>query len=172
MDWRDSDNLHRLHGAEADEYLRIGAAVLPANAGFSRLEEAQYVKGMTPEIFARSRPYLTLMGTGQVNMNTAPRPVLLSLPGMSEEAAGVLERTRASAQPVRSVQELSLQLSSAARSSLVEAMPRLLPLAAFETRELHVRSEGWTDGSPVHRWLNALVVRAGALGIVVFRQAS
>jgi general secretion pathway protein K len=172
MDWRDSDNLHRLHGGEADEYVRLGSTVLPANADFSRVEEAQYVKGMTPEIFARARPYLTLMGTGQVNLNTAPRPVLLSLPGMTDEAVGVLERTRGSAQPIRSVQELSLQLSSAARSTLAEAMPSLLPLASFETRELHVRSDGWADGSPVHMWLDALVVRAGAVGIVVFRKAS
>jgi general secretion pathway protein K len=172
MDWRDSDDLHRLRGAETEDYLRLGSAVLPANDAFSRLEEAQYVKGMTPEIFARARPYLTLMGTGQINMNSAARPVLLSLPGISDEAVAVLERSRTSSQPVRSVQELSLQLSSAARSRLMEAMPRLLPLAAFETRELHVRSEGWTDGSPVHRWLDALVVRAGARGVVVFRQAS
>jgi type II secretory pathway component PulK len=144
--------------------VRLGSTVLPTNAEFSRVEEAQYVKGMTPEIFARARPYLTLMGTGQVNLNMAPRPVLLSLPGISDEAVAVLERTRGSAQPIRSVQELSLQLSSAARSTLVEAMPSL--------RELHVRSDGWTDGSPVHVWLDALVVRAGAVAVVVFRKAS
>jgi general secretion pathway protein K len=177
MDWRDSDDLHRIHGGEADDYLRLGSAVLPANASFSRLEELQYVKGMTPEIFLRARPYLTVMGTGMINMNTAPRPVLLALPGMTEEAVAVLERTRDSSQPIQSMEELSLQLSSGARAELARAMSSLLPFeripaVGFDTRELHVRSEGWTDGSPVHKWIDALVVRAGGLGVVVFRRAS
>jgi general secretion pathway protein K len=172
LDWRDSDNLHRLHGAEADDYLRLGSAVLPPNEKFSRLEELRYVKSVTPEIFARARPFLTLMGTGQININSAPRPVLLALPGMSEEAVSVLLQTRGSSQPIHSVQELSARLSSGARASLIDANPELLPLAAFETRELDVRSEGWTDGSPVHEWLDALIVKAGGLGVVVFRRAS
>jgi len=172
MDWRDADNLHRLRGGEADEYLRMGSAVMPANDDFSRLEELQYVKGITPQIFARARPFLTLMGTGQINLNSAPRVVLLALPGMSDETVAVLERTRGSSQPIRGLQELSAQLSSGARASMVDAMPELLPLAAFETRELDVRSEGWADGSPVHKWIDALIVRAGSLGVVAFRQAS
>jgi general secretion pathway protein K len=172
LDWRDSDNLHRLHGAEADDYLRLGSAVLPANEKFSRLEELRYVKSVTPDIFARARPFLTLMGTGQININSAPRPVLLALPGMSEEAVSVLLQTRGSSQPIHSLPELSARLSSGARASLIDANPELLPLAAFETRELDVRSEGWTDGSPVHEWLDALIVKAGGLGVVVFRRAS
>ena len=172
MDWRDSDNLHRLHGAEVDDYLRMGSAVLPANDKFSRLEELRYVKGMTPEIFARTRQFFTLVGTGQINVNAAPRAVLLALPGIGEEAVAVLLHTRGSTQPIRSLQELSLQLSSGARATLTDAMPDLLPLAAFETRELDVRSQGWTDGSPVHEWIDALIVKAGGLGVVAFRQAS
>lgn len=172
MDWRDSDNLHRLHGAEADDYLRMGSAVLPTNGNFSRLEELRYVNGVTAEIFARVRPFLTLVGTGQINLNAAPRTVLLALPGMTEEAIAVLLQTRGSLQPIHSLQELSLQLSSGPRAVLTAAMPEILPLAAFETRELDVRSEGWTDGSPVHKWIDALVVKAGSMGVVAFRQAS
>jgi general secretion pathway protein K len=177
MDWRDTDDLHRLHGAEVDEYLRMGSPVLPANDNFSRVEELQYVKGMTPEIFARARPFLTLMGTGQINVNSAPRPVLLALPGMTDEAVAVLERMRGSSQTIQSVEELTRLLSSGAREGMVGSMAKLMPidmmpLIAFETRELDVRSEGWTDGSPVHKWIEALVVRAGGFGVVAFRQAS
>jgi general secretion pathway protein K len=172
LDWRDSDNLHRLHGAEADDYLRMGSAVLPTNGNFSRLEELRYVNAVTAETFARVRPFLTLVGTGQINLNAAPRTVLLALPGMTEEAISVLLQTRSSPQPIHSLQELSLQLSSGARAVLMAAMPEILPLAAFETRELDVRSEGWTDGSPVHKWIEALVVKAGGMGVVAFRQAS
>jgi general secretion pathway protein K len=172
MDWRDTDNLHRLRGGEANEYLQMGSAVIPSNDDFSRIEELQYVKGITPQIFARAGPYLTLMGTGQINLNAAPRVVLLALPGISDEAVAVLERTRGSSQPIRGLQELSAQLSSGARAGLIDAMPELLPFATFETRELDVRSEGWTDGSPVHKWIDALIVRAGSLGVVAFRRAS
>jgi general secretion pathway protein K len=177
MDWRDSDDLHRLHGAEGDAYLRAGSAVLPANANFSRLEELQYVNGITPEIFARLRPLLTVMGSGAINMNAAPRPVLLSLPGMTEQAVAVLQRKRGTSEPIRSLEDLSPQLSAGARASLLAAMPKLqpldmVPLVCFETWELHVRSEGWTVGSPVHKSIDAIVVRSPRLGVHVFRQAS
>ena len=172
MDWRDSDNLHRLHGAEVDDYVRAGSPVLPANGDFSRIEELRYVNGMSPEIYDRVRPFLTLVGTGQVNLNSAPRPVLLALPGMTDEAVAVLQALRGMPNAIHSLQELLLQLSSGPRAVLVAAMPELLPLASFETRELEVRSEGWNDGSPVHKWVDALVVRAGGLGVVAFRKAS
>jgi type II secretory pathway component PulK len=170
MDWRDTDDMHRLHGAEVDDYLRNGSAVLPANGGFSRVEELQNVNGMTPQIFARVRPFLTLLGTGQINLNSAPRPVLLALPGMTDEAVGVLQRFRASPTSIRSLQELSLQLSSGPRAVLTAAIPELLPLVSFDTRELEVRSEGWNEDSPVHKSIDALIVRAGRLGVVSFRK--
>ena len=40
--------------------------------------------GMTPEIYAQASPYLTTHGNGQVNLNTAPVPVLRALPGMTD----------------------------------------------------------------------------------------
>ena len=177
MDWRDSDDMHRLRGAEVDAYLRAGSAELPTNVNFSRVEELQYVKGVTPEIFARVRPFLTVMGTGVINMNAAPRPVLLSLPGMSEEAVAVLERKRGTSQPIEGLEDLSLHLSGGARSSLLAAMPKLMPLeqvplVRFLTWELHVRSEGWTDGSPVRKSFDAIVVKPSRLGVIVVRQVS
>src|SRR5690606_34426056 len=51
MDWRDQDELPRAGGAERDDYLQAGAAVLPPNAPFSRIDELRHVLGMTPEIF-------------------------------------------------------------------------------------------------------------------------
>jgi general secretion pathway protein K len=172
MDWRDADDLHRLHGAEVDDYLRMGSAVLPANGSFTRVEELQYVNGVTPEIFARARPFLTVLGTGQINLNSAPRPVLLALPGMTDEAVAVLVSFRSSSTPLHSLQDLSLQLSSGPRAVLTEAMSEVLPLAGFETRELEVMSEGWNQDSPVHKSIDALIVRAGRLGVVTFRRES
>jgi hypothetical protein len=75
------------------------------------------------------------------------------------------------------MEELSLHVSSGARAALLKAMRELMPLdmmplIGFETRELHVRSEGWTDGSPVHIVIDALIVRGGGSGVVAFKQSS
>jgi type II secretory pathway component PulK len=171
-DWRDTDDLHHLHGAEADDYLRMGSPVLPANGDFPRMEDLAYVKGVTPAIFKRVRPLLTIVGTGQINLNSAPRPVLLSLPGMTDEAVAVLERMRTGPVSIHSLQELSQQLSSGPRAVLTDAIPELTPLVSFETRELDVRSEGWSEGSPVHKQVEALVVKAGRMGVVSFRKTT
>ena len=171
MDWRDSDDLHRLHGAEAPDYLAHGSPVLPRNADFARVEELQYVKGVTPELLARARPFLTVFGSGEINLNAAPRPVLLALPGMTDEAVAVLLRQRGTAKAIHSLEELSANVSSGPRASLQKAMRVLMPLdmmplIGFETRELHVQSEGWVDGSPIHKRVDALIVRKGIGGTV------
>ncbi len=172
LDWRDADELHHLHGAEKDDYVRTGAIALPPDAPFSRVDELRYVQGMTPGVLATIRSFVTVVGTGQINLNAAPRPVLLSLPGIGEEAAAVIERMRTSSTPLTSLQELSAQLSNESRERLVAEMPDLLRLAVFGTSELEVRSEGWSDGSPDHRSIDALIVRAARRGIVVWRQSS
>lgn len=51
----------------------------PRHGDFVALHELQWVKGMTPEIYKKILPYITLFSSGQVNLNTAPRPVLLAL---------------------------------------------------------------------------------------------
>ncbi|HWL39485.1 MAG TPA: hypothetical protein VNO75_04540 [Gemmatimonadaceae bacterium] len=174
LDWRDADDLHRLNGAEREDYIRTGASALPANAPFSRVEELQFVHGMTPELFTRMIPLLTIVGTGQVNMNAAPRPVLLALPGMSEEAAAVVERMKISSKPLTNLQELAVELSADARAKFAAATPELQRLVTFQTWELEVRSEGWNVGSAVQKRIDALVARAGGGigGVVAWRKTS
>jgi len=95
MDWRDPDPLRRARGAERDDYVRAGAAELPSDAPFGSVEEFRRVRGVSEQVFRRASPYLTILGSGQVNLAAAPREVLLSLPGMTEEsAAAVLRRQR------------------------------------------------------------------------------
>lgn len=59
-DWRDSDDLRRLHGAEQKEYLAAGRSTRPKNAPFERIDELRSVIGITPEIFERVRSALTV----------------------------------------------------------------------------------------------------------------
>ncbi|HEX6616912.1 MAG TPA: type II secretion system protein GspK [Gemmatimonadales bacterium] len=169
-DWRDPDELTRGRGAERPDYLRAGALVLPANAPFESPAELRYVKGVTPELYDRVRGSLTVVGTGRINLNTASRPVLLALPGMSEQAATVLLRRRTSRRPVRSLEDLARDLSTGPREALVDATGRLLPCVVFETRELFASSEGWTIGSPVRGRVDALFARAGDATFLVWRR--
>ncbi len=51
------------------------------NARFDAVEELRMVRGVTPEAFARLRPFVTIATGGLVNINTAPREVLMALHG-------------------------------------------------------------------------------------------
>ena len=161
LDWRDVDYFRRARGAEHDDYVRAGARQLPTNADFSRVDELRDVDGMTPELYARVAPFVTVLGTGQINVNTAPRAVLLSLPGMGDESVGAIVRAQQTRRPIRSMEELTMALSSGARSSLVESMSELQQRVTFESREVVVEGEGWLEGSPVHAREEALLARGG-----------
>lgn len=69
------DNL----GAENDYYQTRTPPYPCRNGPVSALEELLWVKGMTPEGFARLRSSLTCMGDGKIDINAAPKPVLQSL---------------------------------------------------------------------------------------------
>ena len=160
LDWRDADDLHRARGAEKPAYLEARALDLPRNGPFQALGELRSVLGMTPEVYERVRPHLTLLGSGQVNLGTAPRPVLLALPGMTEEAAAVIIRLRGRRPGLSGVAELGRELSTDARRAFEAALPTLLVRATTATREVEVTSHGWLPGGPVEVRITALFVRA------------
>lgn len=56
---------------------------------FEVMEELLLVRGFTPDILQDLRPFITLYGDGQVNINTASRTVLRAL-GLSPEVADKL----------------------------------------------------------------------------------
>jgi type II secretory pathway component PulK len=106
MDWRDVDTLPRPSGAERDKYMKDEMLALPTNAGFREVEELQNVYGMTPEIYAEVSPYLSTRGTGSVNVNTAPPPVLRALPGMTDATLNRILMLRSQGRRIRNLQEI------------------------------------------------------------------
>jgi general secretion pathway protein K len=90
MDWRDADSIPRPSGAERDAYIKAGMLALPMNAPFRDVDELRDVMGMTPEIYEQAAPYLTTRGSGLVNINTAPVPVLRALPGMTDQTLNLI----------------------------------------------------------------------------------
>jgi len=112
MDWKDGDDLHRLHGAESEYYLSLPNPYKAKNAPFDTVEELLLVKGMTPEILYGSGEkkgiidFLTVNSKrGMINLNAAPKEVLAAIPGMTPEIADGIILYRQSKE-IRSIQEV------------------------------------------------------------------
>lgn len=84
-DWRDSDSSlsHPDYGAEDDYYEDLDAPYGAKDHNLETLNELLLVRGMTMEIYEKVKPYVTIYGGKEVNINTASRSVLLGL-GFSE----------------------------------------------------------------------------------------
>ncbi len=83
IDWRDSDDLVYINGAEKPQYEDAGLRYGPANKEFQRLEELQMVLGITTEIYQQLQPLITVYsGQAQVNLQLASREVLQALGGL------------------------------------------------------------------------------------------
>jgi general secretion pathway protein K len=111
VDWRDVDDLPRARGGERDAYLKADLLRLPTNQNFRDIEELLDVKGMTREVYDVISPYLTTMGSAQVNLNTAPVPVLRVLPGMTDEIVARILAARSRGQRIASVNEVMPQVN-------------------------------------------------------------
>ena len=97
-DWRDPDDLKRPNGAEAPDYQAAGLKYTPSNAPFETIGEGARVLGMTPAIFARIAPSLTVYSRARgVNPATASRDVLLSMPNATPESVDTFIAARADA---------------------------------------------------------------------------
>ncbi len=103
LDWRDENNLHRINGAEDDYYESLPNPYSCKDGPFDTVEELLLVRGVTPAIFYGS--YLNNGEEGEmdgkkglvdlvtvysrstrVDVNTAPKEVLMSIPGLNPEA--------------------------------------------------------------------------------------
>jgi general secretion pathway protein K len=91
VDWRDSDSFLSipLGSAEDSYYEDLPYPFGAKDANYEVLDEILLVKGMTPEIFERIKGYLTIYGDGRVNVNTAPKAVLVAL-GLRDDLANMI----------------------------------------------------------------------------------
>src|SRR5262249_34622792 len=60
LDWREPGSLKHLNGAKAPQYQQAGTLYGPRTAPFQSVEELQLVLGMTPALYARLAPSLTI----------------------------------------------------------------------------------------------------------------
>jgi general secretion pathway protein K len=155
LDWRDANEEHRLNGAESDFYLAQALPHRSKNADFDDVEELRQVRGVTPQLLD-GRPeapglaeYLTVVGTGAVNVNTASRVVLRAL-GLADAEVELLVGRR----PYAALTQL----------------PPALRRGAQRIRSDTFRIEAWAGGpTPAGRVLVAVVQRTvdGVRGVHV-----
>jgi general secretion pathway protein K len=166
IDWTDADDevthlpfIQRENtGAESDHYQGQSRAYPCRNRPLDTVDDLLWVKGITPEILSRLRPYLTCVGDGRININAAPKLVieslseqmdgalaqvilnhrrlkpfdspgqLRSLPGMTDNIYRTL-KDRISIRPTERYYRVTSQANMADRKSTVEALLRRNPQA-------------------------------------------
>ncbi len=81
IDWRDPDPLTQVNGgAEDPDYASAGLPYGAKDAPFETIPELEQVLGMTPALFEKIEPYLTLYsGRDQPDPTYAPGPVLTAM---------------------------------------------------------------------------------------------
>lgn len=144
MDWKDKDDLHRLNGAESDYYLSLPNPYKAKNGNFESLEELLLVKGVTREILYGSGKQkglidlLTVHGrTGKVNINAAPKEILLSIPGITSAMVEEILIFREN-QEIKTIQEIG--------GSVVINQALLIPYITFgQGNTFTIESSGYRE---------------------------
>ena len=130
LDWRDEDPFPNLLGAEDFYYRTLELPYTAKNGPFEVLEEVLMVRGMTQEVFQSIRPFVTIYSDGKVNLNTAPKEVMMAL-GMSEGLSEKILRFRRRNESFMSLGSAEQQLN---------AFESLLPQEAVELTNLVAQS--------------------------------
>ncbi len=87
IDWRDMDNDvassedRLLYGAENTYYQGLLQGYDCKNSDFDTIYELLLVRGIAPRILNMIKPYITIFGSGKININSASEPVLSALIG-------------------------------------------------------------------------------------------
>jgi general secretion pathway protein K len=164
LDWRDTDSLVRLHGAESDDYL-AQQAPYPAKDGlFDTLDELLLVRGVTPALFyGRGGPGLRDLfsvysagASNAPNLLTASALVIRAVLGIDAEMAEDLVNRRADA---NSTELAGLFPAGADARSLNLSLPTVMT----------VDSIGYLNEGGVTRRISAVVQRQGVNGFRFLR---
>ena len=92
VDWLDNDENPRVGGAESSYYNGLPNPYRAKNDLFDTIGELRLVRGVTAEIYEKLLPFVTVSSSGMVNLNTAPKEVLMSLSsGVDLTDAGAID---------------------------------------------------------------------------------
>lgn len=90
-DWIDTNDQPRSGGVESSYYRSLNPPYSAHNGSLVTIEELSLVKDMTPQLLQKLKPFITLYSAqqgapiSQVNINTAPKEVLMALDEQIDE---------------------------------------------------------------------------------------
>ncbi|HLT43475.1 MAG TPA: type II secretion system minor pseudopilin GspK [Luteimonas sp.] len=146
LDWRDVDDLEQPQGgAEDRDYAAAGRHYGAADAPFASVAELEQVLGMTPQVYARVAPHLTVF---------SGRPV----PNPTFASAAVLSALGYDPESVRAMREAWSPDSGAAPPQLTPGQPLVADNSGTYSIESRARVRGRTA-------VLRVVVRSGGNGL-------
>lgn len=129
IDWRDEDSVSLAQGAEDDFYTHLTFPYECKDAPFEFLDELLLVRGINATIYDKVKNYLTVWGSGMVNINTASVPVLMVL-GVDEPLAAKISAFRAGEDLTEGTQDDRYFMNVSAMAT------QLSPKAVLDAKEL------------------------------------
>jgi len=114
----------------------------------SPLYDLRQVHGVDSAVAARLSSFVTVRGTGVVNVNAAPPEVLRTLPGMTEEGVFLLISRRA-LRRVHSADEFAGLLSRSSRTVFLGNYAEFVRGAVFDPPQLVATIEGHVRGTAI-----------------------
>ena len=164
VDWIDNDDTPRVGSAESSYYLSLPFPYKAKNDFLDTVDELRLVRGFTPEVFEKLRPFVTVYSTGKINLNTAPKQVLMAL-SAGRDAADAGEITETGAEEIIAYREDTpfqrieeIRNVSPFLSDLYQKT-RFRDLLEVRGTAFHVRSAGEVAGTV--RTIDAVGIRTG-----------
>jgi general secretion pathway protein K len=172
MDWRDSDDLHRVNGAENEYYRSLNPSYTAKNGPFESLEDLLWVRGVTADLFygygdfdgprrqredrVGLRDVFTIESPiDRVNLRTASAEVIHALVGIPLEKGRAFVEERQKLSGDKTVADLlpllGIGASDAALQQFVFSNPSIIT----------VEAEGRVAQSSVSRRIKGVVRAAG-----------
>lgn len=88
VEWRTPADAEHFQNASRFDYRAAGHGYRPRNGPFQSIDELKLVLGVTPQLFRRIAPALTVYSKrDKIDESFAPKEALLALPGMDEQKA-------------------------------------------------------------------------------------
>ena len=162
-DWVDTDVDPRSQGAEADYYKQQGFADFPRNQGFTSVDEMILVKGMdaVERVKPDWRDYFSIYGDGLIDLNYAPKDVLISVCGVAETDADNLIRDRNGPDGIAGTEDDKLLSTGTAQQLLGLDQVRYSQISSRITTDGLIRRVESTGWSGTQRYKVVVTARRG-----------
>lgn len=162
-DWVDPDEDPRSQGAEADYYKQQGFPDFPRNQGFTSVDEMILVKGMdaVERVKPDWRDFFSIHGDGLIDLNYAPKDVLMSVCGVAETDADNLIRDRNGPDGIAGTEDDELLSSGTAQQLLGLDQVRYSQISGRITTDGLIRRVESTGWSGTQRYKVVVTARRG-----------